>query len=245
MLRDVITALARYSHILPYMAEEFPGDRLKKIRVSLGFSRREAARRTEGAVSHTHIGNIEDNPGAWQRASQEVLTGLARAYNMSYYRLLSEVNGTPYPAKPNIYTDQVHLETPDINQGRRRIPVIDLLSAGPGGDGGTIVSEIDLPPEFVGPHAAYRITGESMYPEIFDRGTVVIRCQEYSSAKNIIVCWTPDEGMLCKTLDRIEDGYFVLTSINPAFKPIWTREIHIYGIVVEVRNPRTVINGNH
>lgn len=227
------------------MSQDMPGERLKQIREELNLSLRGAAKLSEGGITHAHISHIETDPAAWSKVSYEKLRALARAYNLPLEKFLSRVNGTPYPTKPNIYTDEVTLETPDINQGRQRIPVIDLLSAGPGGDGGTIVSEIDLPPEFVGPHAAYRITGESMYPEIFDRGTVVIRCQEYSSPKNIIVCWTPSEGMLCKTLDRIEDGYFVLTSINPAFKPIWTREIHIYGIVVEVRNPRTIINGNH
>lgn len=227
------------------MAEETPGDRLRKIREELGISRREAARRSEGAVSGTHIGNLEDVLGAWQKASQHTITGLARAYNMPVMRLLSRVNDTPYPSKPNIFTDEVHLETPDVNQGRRRIPVIDLLSAGPGNDGGTVVGSVDLGDEFVGAHAAYRITGDSMFPDIHDRGTVIIRCQEYSSPKNIIVCWTPDDGMLCKYLNRVEDGYYVLTSMNPAYKPIWTRDIHIYGIVVEIRNPRTVINGNH
>lgn len=231
--------------LYPVVSDDLPGERLRKLRISRGLSLREAAKLSEGGITHAHISHLEIDPAAWSKISHEKLVALARAYNLPLNAFLSEVNDTPYPAKPNIYTDQVHLETPNINHGRRRIPVIDLLSAGPGGDGGTIVSEIDLPPEFVGPHAAYRITGESMYPEIFDRGTVVIRCQEYSSPKNIIVCWTPSEGMLCKTLDRIEDGYFVLTSINPAFKPIWTREIHIYGIVVEVRNPRKVINGNH
>jgi len=84
-----------------------------------------------------------------------------------------------------------------------------------------------------------------MVPDIVDRGTVIIKCQEYASPKNTIVCWTPDDGMLCKYLDRVEDGHYVLTSTNPMYRPIWTQEIHIYGIVVEARKPFTVINGNH
>lgn len=74
---------------------------------------------------------------------------------------------------------------------------------------------------------------------------MVIQVREYASPGNTIVCWTPEEGMLCKRLDRLDDGYFVLTSVNPAYRPIWTREIRIYGIVVEIRKRRKVINGNH
>lgn len=230
-----------------YMGEaaETPGDRLRKIREELGLSARKAESLSDPRVSHSNIGKIESNVTAWENVQRNTIKGLARAYGRTYEQLLNEVNGTPYPAKPNIYTDQVHLETSDINQGRRRIPVIDLLSAGPGGDGGTIVSEVDLGPEFVGPHAAFRVTGDSMAPEIVDRGTVIIRCQEYAPPKNTIVCWTPDDGMLCKFFDRMEDGYYVLVSTNQMYKPIWTREIHIYGIVVESRRPHKVINGNH
>lgn len=231
--------------LYPVMTKELPGERLRKLREEAGISLREAAKRSEGGITHAHISHLERDPAAWSKASHEKLLALSRAYGVSLEKLLSRVNGTPYPTKPNIYTDQVHLETSDINQGRRRIPVIDLLSAGPGNDGGTVVGSVDLGDEFLGAHAAYRITGDSMFPDIHDRGTVIIRCQEYSSPKNIIVCWTPDEGMVCKYLDRVEDGYYVLTSVNPAYKPIWTREVHIYGIVVEIRNPRTVINGNH
>lgn len=84
-----------------------------------------------------------------------------------------------------------------------------------------------------------------MAPEIHDGGTVIIRLQEYASPNNTIVCWTPDDSMLCKFFDRIKDGYYVLTSVNPMYEPIWTRDIHIHGIVVEARRPFKVINGNH
>ena len=159
--------------------------------------------------------------------------------------MLNEVNGTPYPAKPNIYTDQAHLESPNIHQGRRRIPVYDLVSAGPGSEGGTVVSYIDQGPELVGQHQAYRISGDSMATEIEDGDIVVIQVRDYASPGNDIVCWTAEEGMLCKRLTRIDDGYYMLTSNNTAYKPIWTSEIRIYGIVVEIRKRRKIINGSH
>lgn len=244
-LRDVITSLAKHHHILPLMAEEFPGDKLKKIRKELGISRREAARRSEKAVSGTHIGNLEDIPGTWQKASQEVITGLARAYNRSVTQLLTEVNGTPYPDKPNIFTDEVHLER-DLAHGSSMIPEYDMLSAGPGGRGGEIIGYVEYTPKAPGEHVAYRISGDSMSPRIRDGDTVVIKVRSYSSPGNMIVCWTPDDGMVCKYLKEImPDGTHVLTSHNSEYPPIWASEIRIYGLVVQIRENVAIINGNH
>ncbi len=223
---------------------EHPGDRLERIRLDKDLTPEHAAELTGGVVSARRLRNLEEREGVWQRVKEEEATALARAYGMSVMSFLNTVNGTPYPAKPNIYTDEATLQASSIS-GRRRIPVIDLLSAGPGGDGGNIVGYIDLEDEFQGPHSAYLITGDSMEPEIRDGETVIVRCQDYAPPKNNIVCWTPDDGMLCKYLDRVEDGFYVLTSLNPLYKPIWTREIHIYGIVVQSRKPFKVSNGNH
>lgn len=195
------------------------------------------------ALSYSHLQKMEKGERSLASAAIEIREGLRKLYGIP--RKEWYIKTQLYTPDPPIMNQEAHLITSNINEGRRRIPVIDLLSAGPGGGGGTVVSHIDLPPEFVGPHAAYRITGDSMIPEIKDGGTVVIRCQEYSSPGNIIVCYTPDDGMLCKLLDKVEDGYCVLASLNTMYKPIWTPEIHIYGVMVEVRNPRRVINGNH
>lgn len=225
--------------------EDTPGERLKKLRAESRLSLREAAKLSEGGITHAHISHLENDPAAWSKVSYEKLKALARAYNMPLQGFLGRINGTPYPAKPNIYTDQAHLESADIHQGRRRIPVYDLVSAGPGSDGGTVVSYIDLEPELKGEHQAYRISGDSMSPQIEDGDVVVVEARNYASPDNTIVCWTPEEGMLCKRLDRLDDGYYVLTSTNPGYRPIWTREIRIYGIVVQIRKRLKVINGSH
>lgn len=127
----------------------------------------------------------------------------------------------------------------------RHIPVYDLLSAGPGSDGGTVIEVIDIPETWKGDHVGYEVSGDSMSPEIPNGSVVVVRQQDYASPGNEIVCWTPEHGMLVKYLDRVQDGLYVLTSYNPDYKPIWTSEIRIYGVVVEVRKRRKVINGNH
>jgi phage repressor protein C with HTH and peptisase S24 domain len=221
-----------------------PGNRLKKLREHKDLTPEHTAELTGGAVSARRLRNLEEREGLWQKVREDEALALARVYGLSIMDFLAVVNGTPYPSRPNIYTDEVSLQASNIG-GRRRIPVVDLLSAGPGGDGGNIVGYVDLEDEFKGPHSAYLITGDSMEPEIRDGETVIVQCQDYAPPKNTIVCWTPDDGMLCKYLDRVEDGFYVLTSLNPFYKPIWTREIHIYGIVVQSRKPFKVSNGNH
>lgn len=147
---------------------------------------------------------------------------------------------------PTIYTDEVHLETANIyNDARRRIPVYDLVSAGPGSDGGVVVAYVDIGPEFVGDHSAYRVAGDSMRPEIEDGDVIIVKSQDYAAVRNDIVCWTASAGMLCKRLSNSENGLYVLTSINPEYEAIVTKDVHIYGIVVEVRKRRKVYNGNH
>lgn len=141
--------------------------------------------------------------------------------------------------------DEVQLD-PAVTVGRRSIEVYDILSAGPGGDGGTVIEVIDIPDTWRGEHAAYEVSGNSMSPDIEDGDRVVVKLQDYASPGNEIVCYVPDHGMLVKYLERTtSDGQYVLTSYNPEYRPIWTTEITIYGVVVEVRKRRKVVNGNH
>lgn len=227
------------------MSQDFPGERLKKLREELRLSLREAAKRSEGGITHSHIAHLENDPAAWSKASYEKLKALARAYNMPLERFLNRINGTPYPEKPNIYTDEAHLER-DITYGSRQIPEYDMLQAGPGGRGGQVIGHIDYPVDAPGEYIAYRISGDSMSPRISDGDTVVIRVRDYSSPNNTIVCWTPEDGMMCKYLKEImPDGTHVLTSHNPEYPPIWARDIRIYGLVVQIRQNVAVINGNH
>lgn len=141
---------------------------------------------------------------------------------------------------------EVELVNSDLRGGTRTIPVYDLLSAGPGSDGGVVIEVVDIPDSWSGEYMAYRVSGDSMMPDISDGDTVVVKKQDYSSPGNEVVCWTPEHGMLVKRLERITPaGEYVLTSYNPDYRPIWTSEITIYGVVVEVRKRRKVINGNH
>ena len=218
---------------------------IKQARQKKGLSRAEAINELGRAgvkVSYGYLNKIELGDRSLASANIELREGLRHLYRISRNEWTAQTG--LYIPETSIFADQVHLESPDIS-GRRRIPVYDLLSAGPGSEGGTVVSHIDIGPEFVGAHAAYRISGESMSPRIDDGDIVLVRAQDYASPKNIVVCWTPEAGMVCKFLAGTENGYYVLTSINPSHAPILTREIRIYGIVVEVRQRIKVVNGNH
>jgi phage repressor protein C with HTH and peptisase S24 domain len=221
------------------------GDRLRKIRERLGLSARKAASLSDPRVTHSNIGKIESGQTPWENVQLNTIKGLARAYGLSVSELLNEVNGTPYPAKPNVFTDQVHLEG-DLAVGTIDIPEYDMLSAGPGGHGGEIIGYIPFRPKTPGEYVGYRISGDSMSPRIGDGDTVVIKVRDYASAGNIIVCWTPDEGMMCKYLKEIKpDGTYVLTSYNPEYPPIWTKDIKIYGLVIQRLESIPTVSGNY
>ena len=93
-------------------------------------------------------------------------------------------------------------------------------------------------------YTAYEVTGYSMAPEIPSGARVIVRVQDYASPGNEIVCWVPEYGMLVKRLEKLtNDGQYVLTSYNPTHRPIWSADVHIYGVVVEIRTRRKVVNG--
>lgn len=139
----------------------------------------------------------------------------------------------------------VQLLTRDIHAEMRTIPVFDLLSAGPGGDGGTIVEYIDIPETWKGEYAAYQVTGDSMSPHIPDKAKIVVRSQDHSEPGDIIACYAGDHGNVVKVLRGVsEDGTVTLTSLNPNYPPIWAPYVHVFGVVVEIRTPPPVIDRN-
>jgi transcriptional regulator with XRE-family HTH domain len=230
----------------PTLTIETPGDRLKKIREDKDLTPEHVAELSGNALSARRLHNLEEKEGAWQKVTEDEATALARAYGMSLMDFLNTVNGTPFPAKPNIYTDQVVLENPNLRHGTKLVPEYSMVGMGPGGKDGEILGYIDVPESWAGEHVGYRVFGDSMSPKIEEDDTVVVKVQSYASPKNIIVCWIPEEGMVCKYLREItDDGLHVLTSYNPAHPPIWTKELRIYGLVREVRSRVEIINGNH
>lgn len=152
--------------------------------------------------------------------------------------------GEPMPEEPK---GNARLLTTDVTSGTRSIPVYDLLSAGPGGDGGTIIDWLDIPETWRGNHAGYQVTGDSMSPHIPDGARIVVRTQEHANPGEVIACYSPEHGSVVKVLQGVaENGLVTLTSFNPAYPPLWAPYIHVFGVVVEirVRPPYVDRNGN-
>lgn len=190
-------------------------------------------------MSYGYLAKLESGVRSLASAAVEFREGLRMVYRVSRQEWERET-GLHTPV------DEVTLDTDDLRGGSRRLEVIDLLSAGPGTDGGTVIDTIDIPASWEGHHAAYEVTGDSMAPDIPDGARVVVRVQDYASPGNEVVVWVPEHGMLVKLLkDITPEGFLVLTSYNPSHKPIWAQDARIYGVVVEVRLRRKVVNGRH
>jgi phage repressor protein C with HTH and peptisase S24 domain len=219
---------------------------IRAARLQKGLSRTEAVNELTKAgvkVSYGYLNKIELGDRSLASANIELREGLRRLYGLSRNEWAAKTG--LYTPDPSVFTDEAHLEG-DMAFGTIDIPEYDLLSAGPGGRGGEIIGYVPFRPKTPGEYVAYRISGDSMSPRIGDGDTVVIKVHDYASPGNIIVCWTPDDGMVCKYLKEItSDGVYLLTSHNSAYAPIWTKEIKIYGLVVQRIESIPVINGNH
>lgn len=223
------------------------GRLLRRWRSRRGLSRREAITELNKLgvdISYSYLAKLESGQRSLAVATLAYREGLRSLYRVSQDEWERETAlNVPMP---NHSHSEAVLSSPDLQRGSRLIEVFDLLSAGPGTDGGVVVDAIDIPESWTGPHAAYRVTGDSMIPEIKDGSTVVVRVQDYATPGNIVVAWSPEHGMVVKLLSRVEaDGTHMLTSLNPAYGPLWARELRIYGVVRETRNPIKTFNGNH
>ncbi len=209
------------------------GDRLKRIRGRLKLSTREVARRSENAFTHAYVSSLENDQSPWKKASLAILEGLARAYRMTVDVLIKEVEGKDSEVK-------------ETTRPERPIPVYDLVSAGQGLDGGQVIDEITIPLDWHGEFVAYHIEGSSMAPTIPSGVVVKVEVQDHADSGQIIVCFCPGKGMMLKEYGGMTpDGYHALTSHNPEFKPIYTKELHIKGVVIshEVMHRKPRRNG--
>lgn len=191
-------------------------------------------------MSYGYLAKLESGVRALAAASVEYREGLRQVYRLSREEWERET-GLHVPQ------DEVKVDTDDLRSGTRTIPVYDLLSAGAGVDGGTVIDVVDIPVAWEGHYAAYEVVGDSMAPHIPEGARIVIRVQDYANPGDEIVAWVPDIGMVVKVFDRVTpEGEVVLASYNPEYRPIWASEARIYGVVVEVRLRRKRYrNGKH
>lgn len=207
-----------------------PGARLRKFREDLKLSTRKAMSLSEGAVSHGQISNIERGATPWSGVQFRTIEGLARAYGTTPSRIVEVATGISSEVR----------ELPEPQVGKRSIPVYNLVSAGDGADGGEIIGYLEIDANKRGNRVGYLIEGDSMTPEIKPGGRVEVILQDHAQPGSVIVAYTAEHGMVCKVLQSTTpDGYCVLTSYNPAYPPLVVAcdEIHIKGVVEEIRNP--------
>lgn len=218
---DSLVTTPRTTVIL--VTTETPGDRLRRLREQRKLGVREVARLSEGAFSHSYVSNLESGVSSWSSASLQIIQGFARAFRMDVHELIREVGGRA----------EVIPEPPT---GTRTLPVYSWVSGGAGLEGGEVVDQLEVPDTWTGEFQAYRIEGDSMSPRIPDNSTIVVKRTANVRPGQMIVAWVPEVGMLIKHFERITaDGTYVLSSFNPAYDPIFTRDMHVYGFVFEVR----------
>lgn len=141
----------------------------------------------------------------------------------------------PYPY-PNIFTDEVTLHSPNLKDGTRAVPVFTMVGAGPGGGDGDIVEWVDIPEAWTGDYAGYVVDGDSMSPTIPSGAIVVVELQDYAFKGDMVVCFSPEDGMLVKEIAGVTaDGKTILMSHNARHNPLYVKNLTIIGIVVELR----------
>jgi transcriptional regulator with XRE-family HTH domain len=186
-------------------------------------------------LSYSHLQKMEKGERSLASASVEIREGLRHLFGITHSEWTAKTG--LYTPERSVFFDQVTLKNPNLRHGTRSIPKYDFVGMGPGGRDGRIIGYVDIPDTWNGEFVSFDAMGDSMAPQIPDGTTLIIRLQDYSDVGEVIVCWTPEDGMLCKHLkDVLEDGIYLLTSFNPAYPPIWARDIKIYGILWETRS---------
>lgn len=195
-----------------------------------------AVSRSQGWVSQYLFRDGETTLKRMWVNDPDTIKRLAEVLDWAEGELLAKVGlGSAILPEHPLY-DEVTLETPDLAPATRRIPEWDLLSAGPGGDGGSIVDYVDIPANWYGTFAAYRVEGDSMVPTVEPGSTVITQIQDHAEVGEIVVCYAPNEGMLVKELGGpIGNATLLISHNTPTYKPIVADSVKIIGVVVEVR----------
>ena len=89
---------------------------------------------------------------------------------------------------------------------------------------------------------ALRISGDSMSPRIYDGDIVIVKSQSDADSGQIVIALINGDDAVCKKLVKY-DGGIALTSLNPAYTPMYFKDsdiesypVRILGVVVELRS---------
>lgn len=219
--------------------EKTPGDRLREIRENLKLSLREAAKRGEKQITHSHIGKIEKGEQAWSNVGYPVITALARAYEMSPEKLISKAEGRDRRLTKRHSIDHPQRRSTDLRNptpvGRLvQLQFLGNVSAGLGGDGSAIddvVYEAVLENylEDSDPDNCFllRVNGDSMACEdarkdIPEGVTIIVDGSIRPENGDIVVCELINGGDRVGVLKvyRPNEKFTVLESYNEKHKDI-------------------------
>lgn len=200
--------------------------------------------KTDGVVYAQLLYRLENGRTPPQNLKSGQVQALLRAIGWGMDRWL-EVTGQATQSGSDLGQGTAVVQPHITPHGSREIPVIDMLSAGLGGEGGTIVDHVAIPDEWRGQFAAYRVSGDSMAPHIPDGATIIARKQDHANLRDIVVCYAPEHGTVVKVLSSVlPDDTYVLSSLNPRYAPIVASGVTIFGVVHKIWNDPPVIDGN-
>ena len=97
-----------------------------------------------------------------------------------------------------------------------------------------IIGWEDIPSEWAGEYFGLKVRGDSMSPKYLDGDTIIVKAQPTCDSGQDCVVQVNGFDATLKTV-HINDGFFTLTPINPAYDTLRFKEVKVLGIVVELR----------
>lgn len=192
-------------------------ERIKERREALGMSQEELATKI-GYKSRSSINKIE--LGVHQ-LTQRKIKAIADALNVT----------------PNYI-----LGIEDDEQDAQTIPVYDRVAAGiPIEAISNIIDFEEIPADWPGEYAGFRVKGDSMMPRILEGDVLIVRKQSDAESGDVVVAMINGQDATVKKLVKLEHG-IQLQPFNPAYEPLYFSAedilklpVTIWGKVVENR----------
>lgn len=191
---------------------------LKKLGVEMGYS---------------YLAKLESDARPLAGANLQVREGLRRIYRITPHEW-QEATGLHLP----LVTGPALEPATTLH---RTVSVFELDNVDPHNGRGRALEVITVPASWKGDHTAYRVSDDSMAPEIPAGAVVVVRDLAIPRPGQEIAAYVPGRGALVRHLERITpEGEYVLTGYHPAARPLWAKELVLLGVVVEVRARRAL-----
>ena len=212
---------------MPKGAEVGPGDKLSQLREKKNLSLRQAARLSEGGVSHAYIADLEKGIAPWSKASLTTVRGLARAYDLTVADLLHYINGAD--ARALEFEDEalvVSFET-EVIRTTRTVPAFNLTVSRSDQKGDLVPSDkrIYIDEDWQGDFEAVLLEVSGRY-----QATVIIRRQTYAAKGDEILFSSAEHGWLFADVKDVDGQTYFLDGLD--FDAFVAKNPAIRGVVV-------------